>query len=206
MKRRVFFAVVCGLFALAVNPLAHAIKVKSPEDLVGEVDKVHARIIGELTKLKEEKNLNRKTALALIQSEISDFFDFPRITKRVVGKNWKRASIEDQEKIIELFSTMLEKSYARLLARFSGQTVEVLGIEMPKDGRAVMEMQVNTEKKTILFEYLFSLNVKEEQWRIDGIRVEGISMMKNYRRQFESVVSRKGISGLIETLTRLSKK
>jgi phospholipid transport system substrate-binding protein len=137
--------------------------------------------------------------IATLGTEIEKVFDFTELSKRTLGRDWKKMSAAQQTEFVKLFKQLLQGVYADRLLEYSDQKV-IFDKEIAlKKGRAEVQsyLQTSDGKKIPLF---YRLTDKGGSWKVYDIIIEGVSMVKNYRTQFKQILSKGSPDKLIETL------
>jgi phospholipid transport system substrate-binding protein len=187
----------------ASAPFDNKAAAESADELQTRIAEINDRIIARLAAARETDALDSAAALAIIQEHASPLFDFAGITRRAMGKNWRRADDAQRAKLTELFRGLLEKTYAKTLSLFDGQKVAVIGAQIKPDNKAArVSLAVSKSGAKTRIDYTFS-NSADGEWKIVDVHVEKISLLANYRRQFTSAVRKKGVDGLIADLETL---
>ena len=121
--------------------------------------------------------------IAQIGKEIDSIFDFTELSRRTLGREWKKMNAEQQKEFVQLFRELLQSVYADRLLAYSDQKIIFDKETMLKKGRAEVQsyLQTSDGKKIPLF---YRLTDKSGSWRVYDIIIEGVSMVKNYRTQF----------------------
>ena len=143
--------------------------------------------------------------IAIIGTEIEAVFDFKELSRRTLGRNWKKMSSEQQKEFVELFKKLLQGVYADRLLAYSDQKI-IFGYEkMLKKGRAEVESYLVTSdgRKIPLF---YRLTDKSGSWRVYDVIIEGVSMVKNYRTQFREILTKDSPEKLLEILRKKVEK
>ena len=83
---------------------------------------VNNRIISGLVVLKANGALDAQGALSLIQTEASSLMDFNKLTRQAMGKHWRKADDTIRTRIVDLFRVLLEVTYAKVFAKYSGKS------------------------------------------------------------------------------------
>ena len=143
--------------------------------------------------------------IAIIGTEIDKIFDFKELSRRTLGKQWKKMSAEQQTEFVGLFRELLQGVYADRLLAYSDQKVLFEKEIMLKKGRAEVQsyLQTSDGKKIPLF---YRLTDKSGSWKVYDIIIEGVSMVKNYRTQFRKIISKDSPDKLLEILRKKVKK
>lgn len=124
-------------------------------------------------------------------------FDFTSMSQAVLGLHWRKASPEERQRFIELFSELLEATYRGRLeaytAEYAGEQVQYVG-ETIKGDRAQVDTIVVTKSARIPISYRMVKN--QEQWRVYDVVIEGVSLVRNYRGTYDEILSKEGFDGL----------
>jgi phospholipid transport system substrate-binding protein len=145
------------------------------------------------------KAKSKDERIAIISKEIETVFDFNELSRRTLGKQWKKMNAEQQKEFVQLFRQLLQGVYADRLLAYSDQKI-IFGKEtMLKKGRAEVQSYLQTAdgKKIPLF---YRLTDKSGSWRVYDVIIEGVSMVKNYRTQFRQILSKDSPEKLLEIL------
>jgi len=137
--------------------------------------------------------------IAQIGEEIDAIFDFKELSRRTLGRNWKKMKPEQQKEFVQLFRELLQGVYADRLLAYSDQKI-VFGKEtMLKKGRAEVQsfLQTSDGTKIPLF---YRLTNKSGSWKVYDVIIEGVSMVKNYRTQFKQILSKGSPDTLLQVL------
>ncbi len=143
---------------------------------------------------------DRSKAYALIEQKVLPHFDFTRMTRLAVGRNWNQASPDQQKQLIYEFKDLLVRTYASSLSQYKDQVVQIKGTESQPDGTdaVVHSAIVPSGGQTIPIDY--SMEKMSDGWKVYDIRVDGVSLVTNYRSEFADIVRRNGVDGLIKAL------
>ena len=132
-----------------------------------------------------------------IRQVVSGKFDYREMSRRSVGKPWKKMTPEKQTEFTELFRQVLEYSYGNQLAGYHGQKVVFEKADFKKD-KARVKGAVIDDNKTIPMEY--RLHQTPSGWQVYDIKIEGVSMITTFRKDFKSIIKKKDVDGLMATL------
>ena len=133
-------------------------------------------------------------------SIVEPVFDFEEVSKRTLARNWRKFDESQQKRFVDVFSDLLGNIYVdRIQGGYSDETIE-FDEQYIHDSRplAVVKTFVVSERNRIPVDY--SLIKKDGTWRVYDVKVEGISLIKNYRSQFKEILSRESPDELIERL------
>jgi phospholipid transport system substrate-binding protein len=194
-----YVRLVLGLAILLVIPI-QGFAATPKETIKAGVDNL-LKTLGDPSfkaKPKDEK-------IALLGTQIEAVFDFTELSKRTLGRTWKKMSSEQQTEFVELFQKLLQGVYADLLISYTDEKI-IFGKEtMLKKGRAEVESYLQTKdgKKIPLF---YRLTDKSGSWKVYDVIIEGVSMVKNYRTQFREIMKGGSPEKLLEILRKKVEK
>ena len=145
------------------------------------------------------KAKGKEKQVAELGTQIEKVFDFTELSKRTLGRDWKKMSAEQQTEFVKLFKELLQGVYANQLLSYSDQKVIFEKETMLKKGRAEVQsyLQTSDGKKIPLF---YRLTDKSGSWKVYDVIIEGVSMVKNYRTQFRKILAKDSPDKLLEIL------
>lgn len=155
--------------------------------------------------VKQDKDIragNQQKMYDLVESKILPHFDFMQMTRLAVGKNWNKASTEEQGRLVDEFRTLLVRTYSASLSSVSDYAIDFKPLRArPTD----TDVTVNTEVSKpgappIPIDY--RMEKQGEDWKVYDVLVDNVSLVTVYRNSFNAEVRRGGIAGLIQTLVR----
>ncbi len=154
--------------------------------------------------LEKERDLIQKDPgriYGIVDEYIIPNFDFERMSQRVLGKFWQRATTDQQDRFQAQFQTLLVRTYATALREYSNQKVEFLPSRPRGDGEVSVRTQiVQSGGPPISIDY--ELRKNSEQWKVYDVTIEGVSLVINYRSTFASEIRSNGLDALIERLAK----
>jgi phospholipid transport system substrate-binding protein len=188
---------VLGIAFLVMAPNARAETVQ-PDDLV-------RRLASEVTNAvrsdPELQNPNSPKIADIVGRLIVPRFDFLRITQFAMGRNWAKATPQEQKEIVEQFSRLLTRTYSNAIASLKELDIEVKGTKANSNANDVtVKTQMIGRSQPVAIDY--SLINSAGGWKVYDVTVEGISLIAAYRDEFGSLVSSSGVSGLIDVLKK----
>ncbi len=189
------------VLAAFASGLTLAADIVPPDVLVRDTSKEVLEIV------KKDKDIqagDRKKILDLVETKILPHFDFTRITRLAVGKNWRAATPEQQQVLVKEFRMLLVRTYSTALTSYKDQTYEVKAADIKGDD-ATVKVEINQPGgQPIMIDY--SLEKTPQGWKIYDVVVAGISLVTSYRSTFNNEINRSGIDGLIKTLMDKNEK
>lgn len=154
--------------------------------------------------IKQDKDIQAgqtKKLLGLVESKVLPHFNFTRMTRLAVGKNWPKATSEQQQELVKEFRTLLVRTYSGALTSFRDQVIEVKPLKMQAGD---MDTTVKTQviqtggQQPITIDY--NMEKIADGWKVYDVTVGGVSLVTNYRGSFETQIRQGGVDGLIKTL------
>ncbi|NVN92074.1 MAG: ABC transporter substrate-binding protein [Desulfuromonadales bacterium] len=162
------------------------------DDVKKTVDEV-VRIVAD----KEMKHNDKKRRQALKKS-ISAIFDYGEMAKRSLGKNWNNRTPAERKQFADLFSNLLEKSYANKIESYNNEKIFYIKENVDGDHAEVKSKVVTTKRDEFTLDYRL-LN-KQGKWMVYDVVIEGVSLVSNYRSQFSRIISANGYDELVKKL------
>ena len=129
---------------------------------------------------------------------IHRYFDFEEMSRRSLARAWRKRTPEEKAEFIGLFSHLMERNYANTLESYTNERV-VYGKETSDSEFAkVNTVIITTDKKEV--DIVYRLHKVKGEWRVYDVVVEGVSLIKNYRDQFRSIIRRTSYANLVKIL------
>jgi len=195
MLRKILATIaMCVPFAAAAQ--------EAPDALVKRVtDEVLAII-------KADKDLqagNTQKVVSLAEQKVLPHFDFTRMTRLAVGKNWQQANDAQKESLTKEFRTMLVRTYSTSLSAYRNQTIEVKPLKMAAGDKevTVRTQVVQPGGPPIPIDY--AMEKADSGWKVYDVVIDGASLVTTYRGSFNDQIQKGGIDGLVKTLAERNK-
>jgi phospholipid transport system substrate-binding protein len=185
-------------FLLAVlSPLAQA-QSMAPDVLVKTLtDEVTAA-------LKKDKDIqagDAKKVADLIETKIVPHFDFTRMARIAMARNWRSATPEQQKEIASEFKTLLVRTYSAALVNYKEHQIDYKPLRAkPEDSEVTVKSDVKPSGSTQPVTIDYELEKTDNGWKIYDVKVDGVSLVTTYRDTFATEVRERGIDGLIKSL------
>lgn len=194
MKQRFAFALIALI--LGMSPALAA--PVPPDELVRQTIEEVLSIIRSDEKI-QSGDLDR--IAEVMQEKIAPHFDFPRMTRLAVGRPWRQATPQQRDALIKEFETLLVRSYASAFTMFKAIFVEYRPL---RAGPEATDATVNTlirlpgGAQPITVDY--DMQLSGDAWKVFDVRIDGASLIINYRNIFSQEIQRDGIDGLLNSL------
>jgi len=168
----------------------------SPDELV---KKTADDVISAIKADKDIQAGDKKKIYALVEAKILPSFDFNKICRLVMGKNWRKMSAEQREEFSDGFKMLLLRTYAVALSKYTDQKITVLPMKKQKGSVVTVKTEI-TQPSSQPINVNYALSNSTGKWLVIDLIIEGVSMITNYRSQFGGSVRTKGVDGLLEEL------
>lgn len=161
-----------------------------------------------LATIKNDKDIqagNQQKIFALAEEKILPNFDFDRVCRMVLGKNWKSATPEQQAAFQKEFRSLLLRTYATALGKYRNQVIEYKPLRAEPDAKnvSVKTQILQPGGQPIAVDY--SLVKVEGGWKVYDIVIESVSLVTNYRSQFSNEIRTNGLDSLNKKLAEKNK-
>ena len=192
MKRQII-AMILMVAVLMVMPF-QAYAASAKETVETSVNKV-LKTLGDPAFKAKPKDVK----VTEIGNIIGEVFDFTELSKRTLGREWKKMNAEQQKEFTELFRELLQGVYAdRLLAYTDQKIVFDKELELKK-GRAEVQSNIVLSDGTKV-PIFYRLTNQSGQWKTYDLIIEGVSLVKNYRSQFREIIAKVSPEKLLQIL------
>ena len=166
-----------------------------------QVKQVTSRVLQELALQDESLRGDPQRMNEFIDQLVLPYFDFDRMSRRVLGKRWKKASPEQRTRFVSAFRTLIVRTYASVLDQYNDQTLTYLEpVARKNDDEIVIPMQIESTGSSRPIQIAFAMHRDETTWKVFDVAVDGVSLVTNYRSSFRSEIARHGMDGLIARL------
>lgn len=185
-------AVLFGALLLVLAMCAQAFAGEPQDRLKTGIDKVIAILSDQSLKGAAKKNERQQKLRAVADS----FFDWRELSKRAVAEGWNKFTPKQQDDFILVFSELLQKTYIRKLEKYNNEKVNYLK-EQVEGNQAFISTEVVMKDKKIPINYVM---IKRDHWMVYDVVVEGVSLVKNYRSQFQKILTKESPEALMQRI------
>jgi phospholipid transport system substrate-binding protein len=160
-----------------------------------------------MTVLKAEANVQRADDLAqLIEKRVIPVFDFPRMTRIALARNWRLASPEQQAELAVQFKTLLVRTYSQALLGMRNEAIDYKPLRAAADETEVTVRSALRRPGVEPLTIDYDMADGASGWQVFDVKIAGVSLVLAYRDSFASVVSASGIPGLIKVLAEKNRQ
>ncbi len=141
--------------------------------------------------MKEERD-------RMIREAVDEIFDWAAFSQRAMGRHWRDLDKTQKKEFIELFSKLIEQTYMDKTRQYSGEKIEFLNENIDANFGTVESKVILENSTEVIVEY--RIRKREEVWFIYDVYVEGVSLVNNYRGQFNEILTKSSYEELVRRL------
>lgn len=187
-----------ALIALALTAATAAAVV--PRDVVQRTSDQVIAVLG-------DQSLSREVRRKRVEDVVIANVDFPTVSRLVLARNWSRFSEPQQEEFMREFRAHLAATYGRRLDEYRNETVSILGDRRESNGDWTVKSKIlrgDGGQNDILVDY--RLREVDGEWKIIDFIIEQVSLVANFRAQFQDMVARGGPEHVLQVLREKTAK
>ena len=187
--------VVAVAFAGVVVAVAPARAGAPLEQLRLQVDRV-LKLLDDPELKKESKAKDRRVAVRKIANEI---FDFSETAKRSLGRHWLARTPAERDEFVQVFTDLLERSYISRVELYGGEKIQYVSDTIEEGEQAKVQTKLVTKGGgEIPIEY--RMHKKADRWLVYDVIIEGVSLVSNYRTQFNKIIQTSSFQELVKKM------
>ncbi len=191
---KIFVFTLALFYACSLISVDYAFAGSAIDQVRETVDKV-IEILKDKELKKPQKSKERRT---LIRKTISERFDFDEMARRSLGLHWKGRTQEEKKEFIPLYADLLERSYINKIESYTDEKVFYLNEKIDNE-YAVVDTKIVTKRKVeVPIEY--RLLKKNSKWEVYDVVIEGVSLVNNYRTQFNKIIRTDSYEELVKRM------
>jgi phospholipid transport system substrate-binding protein len=153
-------------------------------------------------KLKGESG--KKVKEQKVEAAADKLFDYVELSKRTLGLNWNKLSMEQRKEFVDLFKTLLRNTYIDKITAYTNQKVTFTKeMSLSENTMEVQSVVVSSSAQTPIN---YRVIKKNNDWKVYDVVIEGVSLVSNYRTQFREVLANNPPQALIDTLRKRTGK
>lgn len=163
-----------------------------------EIKQTTDKIISNLTNPSLKGSSKTAEREKLIRQAIDERFDWQEMARRSLARYWDQRTDGEKKEFVRLYSDLLERTYMDKVEGYSGEKVIYEG-ESIDNGYAVVRVKIVTKKNTDIHVH-YRLRREENKWLVYDVSIEGVSLVNNYRTQFNSIILKSSYENLVKRL------
>jgi len=143
----------------------------------------------------KKKPVERRTA---VRQVANDIFDFSETAKRSLARHWAPRTQAERDEFVSLFSDLLERSYIGKIELYGGEKVQFVGESVEGEGAVVRTKLITKQGTEIPIDY--RMLHRGEKWLVYDVVIEGVSLISNYRTQFNKIITTSSFQELLKKM------
>ena len=144
---------------------------------------------------KDGKQRERRAA---VRQVANDIFDFSETAKRSLARHWASRTQAERDEFVLLFTDLLERSYISKIELYGGEQIKFVGESVDPDGAIVRTRLVTKQGSEIPIDY--RMHARGEKWLVYDVLIEGVSLIANYRTQFNKIITTSSYQELVKKM------
>jgi phospholipid transport system substrate-binding protein len=191
-----------SVFIIGMLLAVAAYAQEAPDALI---KRVASDVIAQLKSDKELQAGNKQKLYAFVENKIATNFDFARMTSLAMGRNWSKATPEQQKVLSQEFKALLIRTYSGALSNYQNHVMDFKPLKMQPGDTDVLVRTTVVQPGGQPIPIDYNLEKTPEGWRAYDVTVGGVSLVTNYRDEFNNAIRDGGVDGLIKTLQSKNK-
>ena len=159
-------------------------------------------VVDEVVRIVSNKELkkpqNEEKRRAGLKKAIGSKFDYGQMAKLSMGAHWKERTPGEQKEFAHLFETLLENSYATKIEAYNNDKIVYMRENVEGDHAEVKSKVITSKGEEYSLNY--RLAKRENEWLVYDVVIEGVSLVANYRSQFNRIIQQQGYNDLVKKL------
>lgn len=139
----------------------------------------------------------------LVLNIVADMFDFREMARSSLGQSWNTLTPEEKDTFVGLFTTLVEQRYIGKIDSYNNQKV-VYKKQLVKGDKAMVYTAIID--KDLEIPIVYRLEKNKDKWLINDLKIENVSLIVNYRRDFDSIIRKEQFAGLVEKISKQLEK
>lgn len=188
-------AIALAASAVLLSAFANTVQAGAPTE---QVRQTADKVLQVLQDPQFKSNSNAAQRRDQLTQILASRFDFAEMAKRSLGANWQKGSAAEQQQFVRLFTNLLENSYIGQIEAYSGEKINY-GRESVEQNQADVETKIVTKKgEEVSVNY--KLKADGGNWKVYDVVIENVSLVNNFRNQFNRMLAKGSFADLITQL------
>ena len=163
-----------------------------------EVKAVVDQVVSIVSDKELKKQKNEEKRRAALDKAIGTIFNYGEMAKLSLGTHWRERSPAERQEFVKLFKTLLENSYSGKIESYNNEKITYQKEAVEGDDAVVKSKVVTAKREEFALEY--RLKKDGGKWMVYDVVIEGVSLVANYRSQFNRIVRSEGYGALVKKL------
>jgi len=186
---------VIGVSVLVAAALAAPAWAGPPTEVVKQYTEQVVKVLEDPALKGDDKRAERRATVRKIAIEV---FDVNETARRALGRHWAARTPAEREEFVQLFTDLLDRTYVTRIDQYGGEKVKFVGETVDGDNALVKTKIVTKQGTEIPVDG--RLLRRNDKWLIYDISIEGVSLVANYRAQFDKIITKSSYAELVRQL------
>src|ERR1044071_6861002 len=195
MRRNKQFTRTAGCLLLILALLGGEARAGLPTDQIKSTVDQALTVLRDPQLKPPAKLKDRRTQLRQI---LFARFDFTEMARRALGANWRRRTPQEQDEFVQLFTDVLERAYADIIESYTDE--KILYVNERIDGSFADVGSKIVTAKGAEYSISYKVHLVSNEWKVYDVGAENVSLVTNYRSQFNRVISHSSYEDLVSRL------
>jgi len=174
----------------------------NPTDKIKQTtDKIIALLNDPALKIQDKAAERRR----MIREEVDELFDWEEFSRRALARHWRKRTDSEKKEFVPLFGKLVERTYMDKVENYSGERVLLYTGEKIEGNYGVVNVKIMTDKKEEI-NVDYRLKKKDDEWVVYDVSIAGVSLVNNYRVQFNNFLIRSSFEELMKRLQEKMEK
>ena len=178
--------------------VALLVPVSVMASVTDEVKAVVDQVVSIVSDKELKKQKNEEKRRAALDKAIGGIFNYGEMAKLSLGTHWRERSPAERQEFVKLFKTLLENSYSGKIESYNNEKITYQKEAVEGDDAVVKSKVVTAKREEFALEY--RLKKDGGKWMVYDVVIEGVSLVANYRSQFNRIVRSEGYDALVKKL------
>ncbi len=168
----------------------------------GSPGQIVKKTIDQVLAVLDDETLSKEQKRRFVYKTASKQIDFKSMAQRILATNWDRADNQQKAEFVFLFEKILLNDYWTRMNNYSGERVEYYAVSVEQKKYATVDTVIIRDGSNVEIPITYRMELKEGVWRAYDFLVESLSLVQNYRREYQAIIKNYGIQGLLEHMHR----
>lgn len=192
------------LYALSLGLMLSWASAQTAEDALEAVKVSVQSLLDNLEEHKATFNSDPAKIEADLRKDVVPYFDTRVMGQYVLGKNWRKATPEQRDEFINVFESMLLRTYSRGLLNYTSAIVKYEQPNPVENNKVKIKASVTANGKTV--QVMLSMHYRDGKWKVYDVSLDGLSIVTSYRSSVGSEVDQKGLDAVIDEMRSMNSK
>ena len=138
--------------------------------------------------------------LEQLKRAIYSRFEFAEMAKRCLGVHWRKRTPQERKEFVDIFSDLLEQSYRSKIERYTDQKISYTGERLDDNRFGVVNTEIISQRENLAIPIDYKVLRRNGQWKVYDVVIDGISLISNYRSQFNRIIQRNSYDELVKRM------